>query len=138
MTRLAYALALAALSSCSPNYEALSDLGPDLSHTVVTDYDRELTENARLEWCEGTDGACCPKRIEVLIGEDSGYDRKRLRIWINDEVVSASDWYMASLYLIGLVCGLPASDDPHDAMCGLSISMGLSEHDIEAAKAAAQ
>jgi hypothetical protein len=138
MTRLASALALTALSSCSPNYEALSDLGPDLSHTVVTDYDRELTENARLEWCEGTDEACCPERIEVLIGEHSGYDRKRLRIWVDDERVSADDWYMASLYLIGLVCGLPASDDPHDAMCGLSISMGLSEHDIEAAKAAAQ
>jgi hypothetical protein len=132
------AISLIVLSSCSPNYEALSDLGPDMTHTVVTDYDRQLTEQARLEWCKETDGACCPERIEVLIGERAGYDRKRLRIWINEEVVSADDWYMASLYAIGFVCGVPESDDPHDAMCGLSISMGLSENDIEAAKAAAR
>jgi len=123
------------VSGCSPNYEALGDMvGMGEKHGPLTDYDRELTERARLDWCEKTDGACCPERIEVLIGERAGYDRKRLRIWINEEVVSADDWYMASLYAIGFVCGVPASDDPRDAMCGLSISMGLSEHDIAVAK----
>jgi hypothetical protein len=124
---------------CSGNYDALSDLvGVGETHDVLTPKDLELTEDARLEWCDETAGACCPEHIDVAIGDTSGYDRTHLRITVNREVVSAYDWRMGCLYLIGLVCGVPQSDDPADAMCGRSTASGLSERDIAAAKAEAQ
>jgi hypothetical protein len=123
------------LSGCSPSYEGLLELGPEMRHETLTDADRELTEDARLAWCDRTDGACCPERIEVsLCDDDAIHYSPDGRIEIATDVVSASDWYQQSLYLVGRVCGLPKSNDPADAMCWRSAAMQVSDHDVEVAQ----
>jgi len=124
------------ISGCSPNYEALGDMvGMGEKHGPLTDYDRELTERARLAWCVRTDGACCPERIEVSLCDDYAiHYSPDGRIEIATDLVSAQDWYQQSLYLVGRVCGLPKSDDPADAMCWRSAAMQVSDHDVEVAR----
>jgi hypothetical protein len=126
------------ISGCSPNYDALGDLvDVGSTHDQLTDLDRELTEDARLEWCDRTGGACCPERIEVSLcdGDSLEYSPDG-RVAIPTDVVSAEDWYQQSLYLVGLVCGLPKSSDPADAMCWRSAAMQVSDHDVAAAQSA--
>jgi len=124
------------VSGCSPNYEALGDMvGMGEKHGPLTDYDRELTERARLAWCVRTDGACCPERIEVSLCDDYAiHYSPDGRIEIATDLVSAQNWYQQSLYLVGRVCGLPKSDDPADAMCWRSAAMQVSDNDVAAAK----
>jgi hypothetical protein len=124
------------LSGCSPNYDGLGDLvDVGSTHDQLTYRDLELTEDARLEWCERTGGACCPERIEVSLcdGDSLEYSPDG-RVAIPTDVVSAEDWYQQSLYLVGLVCGLSKSDDPDDAMCWSSAAMQVSDHDVEVAR----